>query len=309
MSIRHSLCFSLLLFLAATVAAQSHDPLAAFLEGNRQTFSTMDHPKSKGVYFTISIPEGWTAEEGERPNIVQKFTGPRELIPGRGPITPTIMIITKELPLPPGTVVTPADLRDLYSPSGLEEMVRAGAVYINAQSTTIEATPAGILEYTVDQSRAGIGVHLQAWTLIFMQQSTMVQVQFAVGGTSGSDQLVSRKMGDLKPLFIAIANSIVFPEKWTTAGSPPAPGQADHLPNGGTPANDTLGLVVAVVVSFLITWSVGLLPPLLIRYAILRRPMTRKVATAIAAGLCACFWLGFRIMIASMGDRRSGPGT
>jgi hypothetical protein len=38
-------------------------------------FDTKNHPKAKGVWATIRYPTGWQAKEGERPNIVQKFSG------------------------------------------------------------------------------------------------------------------------------------------------------------------------------------------------------------------------------------------
>lgn len=38
-------------------------------------FDTKNHPKAKNVWATIKYPTGWEAREGERPNIVQKFSG------------------------------------------------------------------------------------------------------------------------------------------------------------------------------------------------------------------------------------------
>ena len=38
-------------------------------------FDTKNHPKAKGVWATVRYPTGWQAKEGERPNIVQKFSG------------------------------------------------------------------------------------------------------------------------------------------------------------------------------------------------------------------------------------------
>lgn len=38
-------------------------------------FDSKNHPKAKGMWVTVRYPKGWKAKEGERPNIVQKFTG------------------------------------------------------------------------------------------------------------------------------------------------------------------------------------------------------------------------------------------
>jgi hypothetical protein len=38
-------------------------------------FDTKNHPKAKGVWATVRYPAEWQPKEGERPNIVQKFSG------------------------------------------------------------------------------------------------------------------------------------------------------------------------------------------------------------------------------------------
>lgn len=38
-------------------------------------FDTKNHPKAKGVWATVRYPTEWEAKEGERPNIVKKFSG------------------------------------------------------------------------------------------------------------------------------------------------------------------------------------------------------------------------------------------
>lgn len=56
------------------------------------------------------------------------------------------------------------------------------------------------------------------------------------------------------------------------------------------PLCQTLGgymnIYLAFVLSVVITWSVGLVPALIIRYAILKRPMARKKATWASLAIC-----------------------
>ncbi|CCU72585.1 hypothetical protein [Thalassolituus oleivorans] len=54
-----------------------------------------------------------------------------------------------------------------------------------------------------------------------------------------------------------------------------------------------------IAVSFLITWSIGLLPPALIRYAIIRRPISKWVAIAV----CAVFWFANIIIFTALGSQ------
>jgi hypothetical protein len=46
--------------------------------------------------------------------------------------------------------------------------------------------------------------------------------------------------------------------------------------------------IATILVSFLITWGIGLAPPLVIRYAILKGPMKKWPAIATCAGLWIC---------------------
>jgi|SaaInlStandDraft_4_1057021.scaffolds.fasta_scaffold78335_2 hypothetical protein len=54
-----------------------------------------------------------------------------------------------------------------------------------------------------------------------------------------------------------------------------------------------------IALSFLITWSIGLLPPVLIRYAIIRRPLSKWVAIAV----CAVFWFANIIIFTALGSQ------
>jgi hypothetical protein len=38
-------------------------------------FDTKNHPKAKGVWATVRYPTEWQPKKGERPNIVQKYSG------------------------------------------------------------------------------------------------------------------------------------------------------------------------------------------------------------------------------------------
>lgn len=54
-----------------------------------------------------------------------------------------------------------------------------------------------------------------------------------------------------------------------------------------------------IAASFALTWGIGLVPPLLIRYAILRRPMDKWPAI----GACAFFWFFNIIVFTALGSQ------
>lgn len=289
-----------LILLPSPLLAQAADPAREFLEGSHTTFSTKGHAKAKGVNLTITYPNSWAAAEGERPNIVQKFVSEG----GRG--LEMAMISTKELPLPPGTVLTTEDLNELFAPTELRQMLPSGAIFVDARSTQIEAEPAGILEYTMRADRAGMTILIHAWTLNFLSGNTLVQVHFQVGGPATSERDVARRMAAFKPLFTLMANSIVLPDKWTGLEERPVDRQATRQTSSSLPYDDPSLLMLTLAVSFIITWGVGLTPPLLIRYVFLRRAMSKKAASWVAAGFSAFFWMAFLVINSALGEK---PGT
>lgn len=291
---------SFLLWLSGHSFAQSADSAREFLDARRTTFSTQGHPKAKGIHLTVSYPSSWAAAEGERPNIVQKFVSKG----GRG--SEAAMIITKALPLPPGTTVSEAELEESFTPSEMRQMLPKGAKFIDAKPTRIEGLPAGILEYSIRQERAGVTIDMQIVSYVFIYNSTMVQLQCAVSGVASSEGDISSRMARSKPLFTLMANSIVIPDKWT--GVPPVPGE-NMSSSSATPVyDDPLLLVLALVAGFIVTWGLGLTGPLLIRYAFVRRPLSRKAASWIAGSFSASFWMAFRVLESALGER-SGTGV
>ncbi|MEX0777836.1 MAG: DUF805 domain-containing protein [Phycisphaeraceae bacterium] len=224
-----------------------------FLDGHRSTFSTKGHPKAKGANFTIAYPSSWAAEEGVRPNIVQKFTSEG----GRG--LETMMVTTKDVP--PDMALTEEVKRAVLSPEQLPEMLPKGAVLIEARSTEIEGEPAGIVEFTLRAERGELSLATHMRILSFFVGNTLVQVQFGVAGPAGAEDYVTGQMDAHRPLFALMANSIVFPDKWI-APTPAAPSGAT-VPAGPwlSPESRTILVVIfgcaltsGIVVFFLVRW-------------------------------------------------------
>jgi len=185
-------------------------------------------------------------------------------------------------------------------------MLPEGARFIDAKQTKIEGLPAGILEYSMSQERAGMSMLAQVISYVFIHRSTIVQVQCLVGGVAGSQDDISRRMATFKPLFTLMGNSIVIPDKWTAAPEVYTSNRTPSSSSSSLPYDDPPLLILTLAVSFIITWGVGLTPPLLIRYAFVRRPMSKKAALWVAAGFSAFFWMVFLILESAFGEK---PGT
>jgi hypothetical protein len=200
----------LLAVLPSNMALAVTPAVKEFTTGNRTKFSTDAHPKSKGINMVLSYPNSWLAMEGERPNIVQKVVSDG----GKG--LEMALIITKTIPFPAGTEISESELIEFFTPAEMKGMVPPGATFIHAKPTKIEGLPAGILEYSMRQERAGISIDAQIISYIFIYGTTMVQLQCIVStGQLTTPAVLARKMDDFKPLFSLIANSIVLRDRWS----------------------------------------------------------------------------------------------
>lgn len=200
--------FSLVLFTCNT-AFSTTSAAKEFTSGNHTKFSTAGHPKSKGLNMELSYPNSWLAKEGERPNIVQKFISDG----GRG--LEMALVITKSLPLPKGTVIPENELKKFFTPAEMKKGIPPGYKFLSTKPTTIDGVPAGILEYSMQQDRAGEAVFFQIISYNFILGTTMVQLQCAVGATQSTPPAVlAQRMDAFKPLFFLMANSIVLQDQY-----------------------------------------------------------------------------------------------
>ena len=176
--------------------------LDEFLRGEREKFNTKNHPKAKGLDMTISFPKSWIAQEGERPNVVQKFLGENDFA--------VVTLTTAKLPIPAGEPLTKVEMEEMFSPAELKDYVPPGGTFVKAETTTIENLPTGMLEYSLSQSRAGTTVNLQGLIFVFIAGDIMVQIQGQVGVEPNSGISATQQMAKIKPLFMQMANSVVL---------------------------------------------------------------------------------------------------
>ena len=177
-----------------------------FINGKFIRFSTKGHPKSKEASFTMKYPSTWMAQEGDRPNMVQRF------ISGNKNGVAFALISTKSIPI--DEPLTQNELQEVFSPEMLKKFVPDGGKFLNAKSTKIEGEPAGIVEYRLREERAGRGIDIQTLKLTFFQKRTLIFVSFSVAAPASSSGDLAKQYAALYPLFFQMMNSIVFDDKY-----------------------------------------------------------------------------------------------
>jgi len=204
---KRSLLIVSLLMLCVGVGASHGSALSdlqAFTSGQKVKYDSKGHPKAKGVHMTIEYPKSWQAQEGERPNIVQKFIGKTD-----NGLSVQCILLIKDTPFlmrfAGDAVFTPEFMRDL-----VKEM---GAEYVNGATTKIEQQSAGWMIYKQDMERAGFKMTAYSLQYMVMYKRKWVQVQFMIGGLQG-DEGTQSLFNSYVPLFQTMANTIIFQDKW-----------------------------------------------------------------------------------------------
>jgi len=186
--------------LALSLAAAKADPkddLKSFLGGEVATWDSSGHPKAAGIQMKISYPKNWTAKEGNRPHIVQKFF---------------VMVQVRELPEP---MRDPnKEERQMLFDAFAEEMSHGGNL-VSRAVTKIDGEDCDMLETTNVTERAGMKVGQKVLTFVIPRKGAVLILQGSVGGdaTAGFDKIEERYQA-AKPLLQLIASSCVLTDKW-----------------------------------------------------------------------------------------------
>lgn len=110
---------------------------------------------------------------------------------------------------------------------------------------------------------------------MFLYSGKLIVLECSVGGLASSAPLVEQEFTRYLPLFQLIGNSIVIHDKWT---KPINKGNDSIM-------EDIFGEYwwITLIISAILTWGIGLAPPILIRFIFLRRPISKgwAIGTAI----------------------------
>lgn len=177
-------------------------PHQEFIDGFTRTFKTKGHSKSKNTDWQIKVPISWRSAEGERPNIIQKFTC--DFGAGRQ----SIMLMVKELPLPKEYKFSKQELNDFFSEKEMKEMVTEGGKFISFEKMTLDNNIGGMLQFEQTVSRMDLEMKIRMVQFMFIRGHKMYILQGTVGSEKTDDDLAT-EMKKYLPLYKLVANSIV----------------------------------------------------------------------------------------------------
>ena len=250
------------------------DPVTKeLLAGEMSAYNLKSHPKAQGLNITVEYPKSWRAEEGVRPHIVQKFTGDEV-----GGVSPSCMVLV--LKAQEEDLFLEEDDSEEEVKEALRNMLPENAVYIDGGKTKIDGEPCGWMKYYLEAERAGIQAGMCTLQYILFCGDKILVIQCSVFALANEKELVEDAFLSYLPVFQMIGNSIVIHDKWTR-------------PDKRAVSNDSVMeelfgeyWLLNLILSAILTWGIGLAPPLLIRFILVRRPLSRGVSIAIVVLFC-----------------------
>ena len=268
--------------------------LQAFLGGQKTKYSTEGHPKAKGTNISIEYPSNWQRSEEESPNIVQTFTSDTS---NKNKFVQCMILIKDQssfMALLPSKDISDA----MFTPENLKGIIPEGATFIKGEQAKYDGQPGAWMTYKIQTERAGLRAEIYTLNHMFLYSGKLVTLQCGVAGLADSAATVENEFARYLPLFQLIGNSIVIHDKWT---KPTNEGNGSVMENA-------FGEYwwITLIVSAIFTWGIGLVPPLLIRFAFLRRPISKGWAVATVILFAFINFMIFSVNAASRGGRIGG---
>lgn len=161
--------------------------------------SIKDHIKSKDVNLKLKVPQGWEVKEGDRPNIVKKFTKDGN----------TYLILIKDNM----TFFSRSESKELLSDeSFVNEFVEESSSFmknsdvIDKSVVTIDTYPSVTFKVRGKMERSGVTIPMimRCWVVFYEDKIVFLQ-------SMGID---NAEFKALEQLYFLITNSVIFPDQY-----------------------------------------------------------------------------------------------
>jgi len=180
-------------------------PANEFLSGFYYTFSTEEHPKSKGINLEIKIPKSWLKQEGDRDNIVQKF------ISNNGTGTELILIMIKDIPGTGDNILSEDEIERYFDEDEHRKFLPQGSRYISSKNIMIDRNQGVQISFEQKVTRLDMDILMQSINYITIVKNKLIYVQCLV--SEDEKEGLSSHFDRFTHLFRLIANSIVIKQK------------------------------------------------------------------------------------------------
>jgi hypothetical protein len=171
-------------------------------------FDTKNHPKAKGVWATVRYPAAWQPKEGERPNIVQKFSGDYKGLF----VMLTIQINDAGAPVEKEcSDMHIAEFADAFSDKANNQIVT------NVKKTRHEGKPTFLYDIKGAYERAGMAITTRSRVMSVCYKNTFISAwcsPMKIDYTTKSITSTQRELNSASPLCFQYFNSLVLMDKY-----------------------------------------------------------------------------------------------
>jgi len=171
-------------------------------------FDTKNHPKAKGVWATVRYPTGWQQKEGERPNIVQKFSGDyNDMF-----VVLSLQILNAGAPVEKEcSDMGTAEFAEAFSDKPSSQFA------VNVKKSKHEEKPAFLYEMQSKLERAGLSIQATHKVMTVCYKSTLISAWCSpskIDYVTKSMTSTQRELNAANPLCLQYFNSLVLMDKY-----------------------------------------------------------------------------------------------
>ena len=178
-------------------------PAMEFFDGFRQSYSTLDHPKSKEIHLNLELPQSWLGREGKRPNTLQQWTNQN----GHG-LRIINLVIRKE----EGLIVNSSDLTEILNdPSSVQDLAPGEGYTIHKkQVSAIEMQPLLSLESSGPLGRGATDVTTYFMSHMVFFNERIINLNCMVINQELNAFQLNEEADKMRPLCNQVLNSFVL---------------------------------------------------------------------------------------------------
>lgn len=173
---------------------------------NAQSLNRIDltgHPKAKGIAIAVKYPSDWDVKEGERPNIVKKFT--KNYSDSIGMLMVQVLNVPAE---------ARSEVKNFTTKDWREVMSEMGTV-ISVSKTKLEMEDAFVADISIKMERMGVSPYQRHKIVsIFYKEKWIWLWCGAVGNPSMSASQIEAKFQTIQPQCAQFFNSFVLLDRY-----------------------------------------------------------------------------------------------
>lgn len=181
-------------------------PVAEMVDGRTVRYNSSNHPKAKGIEFSLSAPISWRQREGDRPNTVQQWTSQN----GSGDMTFSVLVkSSQEL-----RGITDKDVEDLVAQGGARDFLGPTDELVASEFVHIDGAPTVMIDAAMMRETAGKEIGMQTRIYSIFQDSSLLQLSCSVGRPVAEKPIAEKRFSMVRDLCERIALSFSIANRY-----------------------------------------------------------------------------------------------